>query len=89
MGCGQPWWALQFATVAQLAEQGLRKAKVGGSMPLGSSSDRGCGSMAERKLPKLETRVRFPSSAQMEVELDDWYGEQLGIFASWPTTWCI
>src|SRR5207248_6020406 len=31
---------------------------------------RGCGSMAERKLPKLETGVRFPSPALSRRELD-------------------
>src|SRR5262249_48334952 len=32
-----------------------------------SARSRGCGSMVERKLPKLETGVRFPSSAPLLV----------------------
>ena len=45
----------------------MRAAVPAGSLDFGGSLDaagpRGCGSMAERKLPKLETGVRFPSPA--------------------------
>jgi hypothetical protein len=34
-----------------------------------AAGPRGCGSMAERELPKLETGVRFPSPALLDLAL--------------------
>ena len=50
------------AEIAQLVEQRIRNAWVVCSNHiLGTTC--GCSSMVERKLPKLKTRVRFPSPA--------------------------
>ena len=62
------------AGVAQLVEQLIRNQQVMGSSPI-TSSRKGsvsslfcrCSSMAELQLPKLTTRVRFPSSAPYRV----------------------
>ena len=58
------------ANVAQLVEQLIRNQQVMGSSPIISSKGsvspgffRRCSSMVEYQLPKLTTRVRFPSSA--------------------------
>ena len=37
------------------------------------SSHRGCSSMVERQLPKLDTRVRFPSPALRRVPVQGWF----------------
>ena len=59
-----PWWAAASSTIPACPDQAHSPVTLTADRSFGTNlTHRGCSSMVEQKLPKLTTRVRFPSPA--------------------------